>query len=35
VRFHRNASGQVSGMSISQDRVWDLRFTRTEKKGTN
>jgi CubicO group peptidase (beta-lactamase class C family) len=34
VRFHRNASGQVTGLSISQDRVWDLRFTKVEK-GTN
>jgi CubicO group peptidase (beta-lactamase class C family) len=35
VRFHRSTSGQVMGMSINQDRVWDLRFTRVEKKGTN
>jgi CubicO group peptidase (beta-lactamase class C family) len=28
VRFHRDAAGRVSGFSVSQDRVWDLRFTR-------
>ncbi|MBY0493058.1 MAG: beta-lactamase family protein [Cyanobacteria bacterium] len=29
VTFMRNASGAISGLSINQDRVWDLRF---EKK---
>lgn len=28
VIFHRDGAGQVSGFSVSQDRVWDLRFTR-------
>ena len=28
VTFLRNASGAVDGLSINQDRVWDLRFTR-------
>ena len=27
VRFHRDA-GRVTGFSVVQDRVWDLRFTR-------
>jgi len=35
VRFQRSAQGQVTGLSISQDRVWDIRFARVEKKGTN
>jgi CubicO group peptidase (beta-lactamase class C family) len=26
--FHRDASGRPTGLSVSQDRVWDLRFTR-------
>jgi len=29
VIFHRDASGRVTGLSVSEDRVWDLRFTRT------
>jgi CubicO group peptidase (beta-lactamase class C family) len=37
VRFHRDAGGKVTGFSISQDRVWDLRFaregTRTQGSG--
>jgi CubicO group peptidase (beta-lactamase class C family) len=28
VTFRRNASGAVEGLSIKQDRVWDLRFAR-------
>lgn len=28
VRFIRNASGAVEALSVKQDRVWDLRFTR-------
>lgn len=28
VMFHRDSSGRVTGMSVSQDRVWDLRFER-------
>jgi hypothetical protein len=28
VRFHRNGAGRVTGFSINQDRVWDLRFNR-------
>ena len=35
VRFQRNASGQIIGLSISQDRVWDIRFSRIEKKATD
>lgn len=26
--FHRDASRRVTGLSVSQDRVWDLRFVR-------
>jgi len=29
ILFHRDGSGQVTGMSVSESRVWDLRFTRT------
>jgi hypothetical protein len=28
VTFLRNASGVVEGLSVNQDRVWDLRFTK-------
>jgi CubicO group peptidase (beta-lactamase class C family) len=28
VRFHRDGAGRVTGLSINQDRVWDLRFSR-------
>jgi CubicO group peptidase (beta-lactamase class C family) len=28
VTFRRNSSGTVEGLSIKQDRVWDLRFAR-------
>jgi hypothetical protein len=29
VVFRRDASGRATGLSISQDRVWDLRFKKT------
>ena len=28
VIFRRDAAGHVNAFSVSQDRVWDLRFTR-------
>jgi len=28
VRFNRDATGRIAGFSISEDRVWDLRFRR-------
>lgn len=28
VRFHRDTSGRTTSLSVKQDRVWDLRFTR-------
>jgi hypothetical protein len=28
VQFRRDAAGRVTSFSVSQDRVWDLRFTR-------
>lgn len=28
VRFHRDAAGRVTGFSVTQDRVWDLRFVK-------
>ena len=28
VTFSRNASGTVDGLSVNQDRVWDLRFVK-------
>ena len=31
VRFRRNAAGAVTALSITQDRVWDLRFERALK----
>ena len=34
VRFHRDAAGQVTSFSVSQDRVWDLRFARQGQPGT-
>jgi hypothetical protein len=30
VRFRRDAAGAVTALSITQDRVWDLRFERAE-----
>jgi CubicO group peptidase (beta-lactamase class C family) len=35
VRFHRDARGQVTGLSVSQDRVWDLRFKRVTGGATH
>jgi hypothetical protein len=29
-RFHRDTSGRITELSIRQDRVWDLRFTRRQ-----
>ena len=29
IRFHRDAGGKVTSFSITQDRVWDLRFQRS------
>jgi CubicO group peptidase (beta-lactamase class C family) len=34
VTFRRDASGRVVGLSVSQDRVWDLRFTRERDSAT-
>jgi CubicO group peptidase (beta-lactamase class C family) len=34
VTFRRDASGHVAGLSVSQDRVWDLRFTRDRESAT-
>jgi CubicO group peptidase (beta-lactamase class C family) len=28
VRFHRDAGGKVTGLSVTQDRVWDMPFAR-------
>ena len=28
--FRRDAAGRVSALSVSQDRVWDMRFARRE-----
>ncbi len=28
ITFIRNASGAVDALSVNQDRVWDLRFTK-------
>jgi hypothetical protein len=30
--FRRDASGRVDGFSVSQDRVWDMRFTRVSAR---
>jgi CubicO group peptidase (beta-lactamase class C family) len=32
VRFHRGANGAVSGLSVTLDRVWDLRFARVSPR---
>ncbi|MGE5361194.1 MAG: serine hydrolase domain-containing protein, partial [Bacteroidales bacterium] len=32
IRFRRNAQNRVAGLSIVLDRVWDMRFQRTEAK---
>jgi CubicO group peptidase (beta-lactamase class C family) len=34
VVFRRDASGRVTGLSISQDRVWDLAFVRQQERST-
>jgi CubicO group peptidase (beta-lactamase class C family) len=34
VIFRRDAAGRVSALSVAQDRVWDLRFTRQTGAGT-
>ena len=31
VIFHWDASGRPSELSVVQDRVWDMRFVRSEK----
>ena len=28
IRFHRDAAGKVTSFSVTQDRVWDMRFQR-------
>ena len=30
VRFRRDASGRVTGLSVTLDRVWDMRFQKRE-----
>jgi hypothetical protein len=30
----RRDRGRVTGLSVSQDRVWDLRFVRQDQAGT-
>jgi CubicO group peptidase (beta-lactamase class C family) len=30
VRFHRDASGRVIAFGVTQDRVWDLRFAKSD-----
>jgi CubicO group peptidase (beta-lactamase class C family) len=30
VRFHRDAAGTVTAFSVTQDRVWELKFTKTK-----
>jgi CubicO group peptidase (beta-lactamase class C family) len=32
IRFTRDASGNVTGLSAGDDRVWDLRFARTKAR---
>jgi hypothetical protein len=29
ITFRRDAAGKVNAFSVKQDRVWDLRFSRT------
>jgi hypothetical protein len=29
IRFHRDAAGQIISFSVTQDRVWDMRFQRS------
>ena len=35
IRFHRDGAGKVTGFSVSQDRVWDLRFVKAQGTSTN
>ena len=35
IRFHRDSAGKVTGFSVSQDRVWDLRFAKSQIPTTN
>ena len=35
IRFHRDNAGTVTGFSVSQDRVWDLRFVKAQGTSTN
>ena len=35
IRFHRDNAGKVTGFSVSQDRVWDLRFVKAQGTSTN
>ena len=35
IRFHRDSGGKVTGFSVSQDRVWDLRFVKSQTPTTN
>ena len=35
IRFHRDSAGNVTGFSVSQDRVWDLRFARVASPTSN
>ncbi len=35
IRFHRDSAGKVTGFSVSQDRVWDLRFAKSQLPTTN
>jgi hypothetical protein len=35
IRFHCDSAGKVTGFSVSQDRVWDLRFAKSQSPTTN
>jgi CubicO group peptidase (beta-lactamase class C family) len=35
IRFHRDSAGKVIGFSVSQDRVWDLRFAKSQAPTSN
>jgi CubicO group peptidase (beta-lactamase class C family) len=35
IRFHRDGAGKVTGFSVSQDRVWDLRFVKSQGTSTS
>jgi CubicO group peptidase (beta-lactamase class C family) len=35
IRFHRDSAGKVTGLSVSQDRVWDLRFAKAQARTSN